>query len=227
MLGRVENRSMARVYLFGDEAGTLSFTRERGASRYFIITTIATETCDVGHALYELRHQLAWEGVPIYDQFHAAEDKQIIRDRVFQALAQHKMRIDATIFDKPKTQPRLTRDGDYFYKLAWFYHLRHVVPKISGANKEVLVTAASLGTNRKRELLAQSVADVVRQVSGSGICRTGYWPAATDPCLQAADYCCWAIQRKWEKGDDRSFRLIADQVASEFDIFAIGRTEYY
>jgi hypothetical protein len=29
-------------------------------------------------------------------------------------------------------------------------------------------------------------------------------PHMSDPCLQVADYCTWAIQRKWERGDERS-----------------------
>jgi hypothetical protein len=39
----------------------------------------------------------------------------------------------------------------------------------------------------------------------------------SEPCLVVADYCTWAIQRRWEWGDDRSYRLIADNVASEVE----------
>jgi hypothetical protein len=42
-----------------------------------------------------------------------------------------------------------------------------------------------------------------------------------------ADYCCWALSRKWEKGDDRSYALIQDKIRSEFDVFRSGRTFYY
>jgi hypothetical protein len=38
---------------------------------------------------------------------------------------------------------------------------------------------------------------------------------ASDPCLWAADYCTWAIQRKWERRDERAYELIAAAVASE------------
>ena len=48
-----------------------------------------------------------------------------------------------------------------------------------------------------------------------------------DPCLQIADYCCWAIQRKWESGDDRSYVLIKDKIQSDFNAFARGKTVYY
>jgi hypothetical protein len=31
-----------------------------------------------------------------------------------------------------------------------------------------------------------------------------------DVNLQVADYCAWALYRKWERGDERSLRAIAD-----------------
>ena len=44
---------------------------------------------------------------------------------------------------------------------------------------------------------------------------------------QIADYCCWAIYRKWEKGDLRSHDLIKNKIRSEFDMFAKGNIKYY
>jgi hypothetical protein len=37
----------------------------------------------------------------------------------------------------------------------------------------------------------------------------------SEPCLVVADYCTWAIQRKWERDDQRSHELIAGKIASE------------
>ena len=47
-----------------------------------------------------------------------------------------------------------------------------------------------------------------------------------DECLKATDYCCWAIQKKWERGDLRSYDLIEDKLRSEYDIFS-GWNDYY
>ena len=56
--------------------------------------------------------------------------------------------------------------------------------------------------------------------------RTAFWPCQTDPCLQAADYCTWAIQRKWEKGDRRSYDLIKDKISYEYELWARGKIHY-
>jgi hypothetical protein len=42
-----------------------------------------------------------------------------------------------------------------------------------------------------------------------------------------ADYCCWAISRKWKDGDLRSFSKIQRAVLTEFDVFREGGKEYY
>ncbi len=37
----------------------------------------------------------------------------------------------------------------------------------------------------------------------------------SEPCLVVADYCTWAIQRRWEREDPRSHMLLADKIRSE------------
>jgi hypothetical protein len=55
----------------------------------------------------------------------------------------------------------------------------------------------------------------------------GFWAAESDPCIQVADYCCWAIQRSWELGDSCYLDLLGDKVMSNKDIFAPGKKYYY
>ena len=54
-------------------------------------------------------------------------------------------------------------------------------------------------------------------------------PSHADPCLQVADYCAWAIQRRWESGkqDIRSYDLIKDRITYEYDLFEKGTDHYY
>ena len=49
-------------------------------------------------------------------------------------------------------------------------------------------------------MLGHAVRDVVEQLVEARSYRTAFWPAQADPCLQAADYVTWAIQRKHEAG---------------------------
>jgi hypothetical protein len=45
--------------------------------------------------------------------------------------------------------------------------------------------------------------------------------------LWAVDYCAWAIQRKWEMDDYRSYKLVADKIATEFDLWRVGTVQQY
>ena len=57
--------------------------------------------------------------------------------------------------------------------------------------------------------------------------RTDFCPAAADPCLQVADYCAWALQRKWERNDLRSYNLISDRITYEYDLWSRGDKHHY
>jgi hypothetical protein len=216
---------MARVYLFADEAGNFDFNSQ--GSRYFILGSVAMESCSIGAALLELRRDLALTSDQVLAEFHAAEDRQVVRDRVFGLLAQDSFRIDATILDKTKTVPHLAENPLRFYKEAWYLHFKYVGPRIAGSNDELLVVASSLQVNRRKSVLAHAVRDVVEQVVQTSVWSTAFWPSQADPCLQVADYVTWAIQRKYERGDTRSYDLIREKIATEFEPFQFGPTTYY
>ncbi len=215
---------MGRVHLFADEAGNFDFSRNPGASRYFILTTVTHDGFGVGDTLLRLRRELAWEGIEqATDDFHATEERQEVRDRVFAELAGVDFRVDATILEKRKTEPRLQANELRFYKTAWYLHFKFVAPRVLGDSGEMLVVAASLGTKKRRATFHDAIHDVVSQVIPGVRFRTASWAAASDPCLWAADYCCWAIQRKWERNDPRSYELIRDRIGTEFDVFRAGK----
>ncbi len=215
----------ADLYVFADEAGNFDFSRGTSASRYFILCTVTSRQCTAGDALLELRHDLGWRGVHLDRVFHATEDPQHVRDEVFALLANQDFEIDATILEKPKAQPRLREDAS-LYKMAWYLHFKYLAKSMSRSDR-LFVGAASLGTKKARGAMHTAVDDVAKQLSPCRSHRVAFWPAASDPCLQVADYCTWAIQRKWERNDARSYTLIEDKIRSEFDVWGRGRTLYY
>jgi hypothetical protein len=213
-------------YVFSDEAGNFDFSTGSGASRYFTLCTVSADSCAVGDALLHLRRELGWKGLHLDQVFHAAEDPQAIRDEVFALLSEAEFRIDATIFEKRKALPRL-QTPQALYKIAWYLHFKYVAPRIVTKQDRLFVVAASIGTKKRRRIFHNAVSDVVDQVSPCHAFRVAFWSMESDPCLQVADYCTWAIQRKWERGDKRSYDLIKDKIKSEMDIWAVGTKTYY
>lgn len=220
---------MTERFVFADEAGDFTFEKRQNVSRYFVLATVTMSDCDVGSALQLLRRELVWEGAELPDYFHACEDKQTIRDRVFATILKHKFKIQATILEKSKAQPQVRASKARFYKYPWFYHFRHGISKHVPEDTKLLVTAASIGNRKEKLTFCNALHDVMGQTITKGDWAVDFRPAATDHCLQVADYCAWAIQRKWESGgkDTRSFDLIKDRVSYEYDLWKNGTKHYY
>jgi hypothetical protein len=46
--------------------------------------------------------------------------------------------------------------------------------------------------------------------------------------IQATDYCCWGIGRKWERNDTRTYDLFKGHLEKEeLDAMRFGKTAYY
>jgi hypothetical protein len=218
---------MPRLHVFADEAGTFDFRHGPNISRYFIVCTVVLPSCDIAHDLLALRRSLAWAGEPLGDYFHAAEDKQVIRNAVFEELHKHDFQIQATIMEKSKAAPKIRPTAARFYQYGWYYHFLYGMPDQIAACDELHVTTASVGTKKGQVAFTDAVRDVIKQTVGKKTNRSSFWPCATDPCLQVADYCTWAIQRKWEKGETLSYDLIKDRITYEYDTFRRGRKHWY
>lgn len=218
---------MPRIHLFADEAGDFSFKRDAGASRYFMICTVAMNDCSIDGRLLSLRRDMTWRGLPVAEEFHATTDRNEVREEVFSFIQAIPMRVDATVLDKPKAQPQTRTSEARFYQHAWFYHLRHLSSRALREVDEVTITAAALGTRKGKKAYADAVDDVARQTVRGGTCRAFFPRSIADPCLQVADYCAWAIQRKWERDDERWHALIADKIHTEYDLWSRGGTQYY
>lgn len=218
---------MPNKFIFADEAGCFTFNRQPNVSRYFVLCTIVMDDCAVATELLRLRRELAWAGIELGDFFHATEDKQIVRDAVFNTITEHNFSIQATIMEKAKAQPQVRQSKPTFYQYGYFFHFKYGVAPQLGANTEVLVTTASLGTKNERVAFESSVEDVMNQTQRTRAWKTDFMPCHADPCLQVADYCAWAIQRKWERNDVRSYRLIAKRITYEYDLWSHGNKLFY
>ncbi len=99
-------------------------------SRYFILCTVRMSSCEIGHAILDLRRSLRKRKIEVGDMFHAVTDTNVIRTEVFNLIAGFKLDIDATLLDKPKAEPQTRPDEATFYRYAWFYHAKYLTKKV-------------------------------------------------------------------------------------------------
>ena len=220
-----------RTYIYADESGNFDFSNGPGATRYFILASVAADEPTVAaieRDLSLLRWELAREGYLLPDGFHASPNEQYVRDCFFSAIRPHDFRIDATLFEKRKVNQRIRASDESFYRFAWNAHLTGLAQSFILPSNELTVTTASLNRKFRRGFLAEI--DGLGQRYGANVIVKGdVIAAATNLMLQVADYCAWALRRKWEMcpPDNRSYDLISAKVSTEFDLFANSGITYY
>jgi hypothetical protein len=216
------------LYVFLDEAGDFNFSVS--GTRFFTFTTISkSRPFPWDGPLISLKYDLIEVGLDI-EYFHAAEDRQAVRDQVFAIIANNltNLRIDSLIVEKRKTGATL-QILEKFYPRMIGYLLRYVLdPKNLRNFSEVIVITDSIPVSRKREAIEKAVKQTLSRMLPHGT-KYKLLHHASKSCagLQIADYCNWAIFRKWERQDLRSYELIRSGIRSEFDIFRPGMRYYY
>jgi hypothetical protein len=216
------------LYVFLDEGGNLDFSPH--GTRYFVLSSLTKERpFYAGKELIELKYDLVERGTGL-EYFHAAEDRQAVRNAVFAIIARHLegVRIDSLIVEKRKTGPAL-QPVEHFFPRMLGHLLRHVLDGFNLADfQEVIVFTDRVPVNKRREAVEKAVKTILVEMLPAGTkFRVYHHESKSNLELQIADYCNWAIYRRWTSCDDRSYKVIRSAVCSEFDIFLNGTQTYY
>ena len=201
------------VYLFFDESGNLDFGPK--GTRYFCVGTLATrDPAALERALGALRYELLAEGVEL-EAFHAAEDRQAVRDRVFAALtAGGEFEVDALVVDKAGVPAELREEARFYPECAERL-LAPVFARFADPRERVVVVTDRLPLNRTRQAVEKAFKLFIRRRLGARPFSVLHHASAAHAGLQAADYALWAVYRKWRDGDLRSHALVEPYLGSE------------
>jgi len=216
------------LYLFLDEAGNLDFSRN--GTRYFLLGCITKERPFRAYQeLTELKYDLIEQGISL-EYFHAAEDKQATRDRVFDIISRHLegVCVDVLLVEKRKTTPSLQLE-ERFYAHMLGQLLQYILAQHRLQDfKEVIVFTDRLPVQRKRAAVEKAVKlTLAAQLPAGTRYRVLHHDSKSNFDLQIADYCTWAVYRKWSLADPRSFERIASVVQREWDFFQSETASYY
>ena len=228
------------LYLFIDESGNFDFSPK--GTKYFLLTGLVTfEPLIKREGLLDLRYRLLSEGVD-QEYFHASEDKQVVRDQVFSILSSigDTFEVRSILARKNKTNPALYRESymkkgrliqrstgiELYRKLAECL-LQYIFKGKEGTASKIIVVLGSLYVGDKKRVILQTLKHFLK-TNFSGIPFEIYsHQTCADLNCQLADYCCWAIAVRAERGEERPYEVIKTQVKSIFDIFKNGDREYY
>ena len=201
--------------MYFDEAGNLDFGSS-GTRHFLAGILVINDPWPLHHALERLREDL-FRGRFVPEQFHASEDPQAVRDRVFATLSSvGGFSFYAGITDKQQV-PRAFQEPSRFYAVVADVTLRHALQYHSTA-EPIYVVTDKLPMKKKRGAVTKGMKASLTAVAGSRTYELEHHASSAHPCLQAADYLNWALFREVERSDGRSAVLVRQFVRSQLYI---------
>lgn len=214
-------------YLFLDESGNLDFSAN--GTRYFVLTCVGmTRPFMASQQLESYKYDCLEWGLN-QERFHCAEDNRHVRGKVFEIIGENRdgLRIDSLVVEKRKTGPALQVERRFYPEMLG-HLLKYVAANVSQRDvKELIIITDTLPLQRKRQSIEGAIKATLSKMMPTGSrYRILHHDSRSHCGLQVADYCCWAIYRKHERGDTMAYNQVRPVIASEFDIFRTG-TRYY
>lgn len=206
------------LYIFLDEGGNLDFSNH--GTKHFILTGVTKERSLKLHTpLAEYKYDLIERGLNI-EYFHASEDNKAVRERVFQLINSdlQNLRIDGMIVDKQAVQTSL-RPGIKFYPHILEKLIRHILQNLDLTKfSMLLVITDQIPLTHRRETIEKSIKAALSALLPATLpYRVFHHDSKSNFDLQIADYCCWALYRKWERSEERYYRMIQRAIQSELE----------
>jgi hypothetical protein len=207
------------VYLFFDESGNLDFSPN--GSRHFCFGVLTLrDPGPLTAALTRLRYSLIEQGLEL-ECFHATEDRQAVRNQVFEALAEvGGFEVDLLLADKRTMHPAL-RDPFEFYCRHGHVIMEAALDRVRHLDDTIVVITDTVPLQRERKAVAKAFRTAIRRSLGDRHFNIVHHASAAHAGLQAVDYCTWAFQRKL-RGDSRAYERIQEWIRSEWEASGIG-----
>lgn len=162
--------------------------------------------------------------------FHAKDDLPEVRREVYAVLMRHPLRFSAVVKRMRAVLQYVTSrnqaDPDYRYHPDELYDLtvRRLFAQRLHIHDAYDIWFSRRGTSDRTRILAQTLIAVRdrfchrHEIARSSTINVYSAAMAEQAGLQAVDYFLWALQRAYEKGEDRFIRLVWDKVSVVQDV---------
>jgi hypothetical protein len=212
------------LFAFLDESGHYQYNHEHG--NFLIFAAVITAdpmlfTTEFGTLKYELLGQGC-----CLSRFHACEDLQPTRDRVFAVMrASNQYAVHSIVVRKNRVNPSLYKYGVYSiaYRtmlkyLIWNRRIDrlHIIVDTVPDKSQQVALKKNLKNRAEEVLIPARIPFTI-----------DHHDSSAHALLQAADYCAWAIYKKWHSKELRPYQQISARIKNEFDIYAQGDQVYY
>jgi Protein of unknown function (DUF3800) len=220
-------RDRETLFIFFDESGNFDFNPS--GSRYWSLTALCTfHPLEGRETFHDLAYSLADDGRG-QEYFHATEDRQNVRDSVFDLILRlpNQCDIHCSLAEKKKVPTSLRKTETEFYTYMCKRALRYLVSleKHAEAKKIVVILSSIFTKSEQNKLIGDLKATFKEKVD------VPFWiyfkGSQGDVNCQIVDYCSWAISIKWARNESRSYDFIRQRIVSETQLFDSDGPDYY
>jgi hypothetical protein len=177
------------------------------------------------------------------EYFHATEDRQSVRDAVFESLQQtDDFEIDSIFLKNNRFNPYLytkyytkndshakpIRTEERLYQQVSQNLLKHIFSRYHPEKKVegIVVVLGAIFTRPRREYILKGLKSYLKSHFDKRFF-VYFQSVSSDINCQIADYCGWAIYVQYERGEKRPLEKIQSKIQSCTDVFRDSSMEYY
>jgi len=191
----------------GDESGDTSFNFGRGASRYFVVAVIATQSPDgLRDMLENLRKSSKLVGRYEFSFHKLSSDS--LRSRVFSALAEADFETWAILVDKTKLVEAFKGMTGLDFYLYFVAELIHHIPSEKRSGGILVLDEFGYPDQTKEELKRIMKARNITH----GFSRISIRRSQSEPLIQIADLVAGAILRRDAHSDSEAYDAIEQKI---------------
>ena len=204
------------LFVFVDESGNFDFSAL--GTRHFVMSAVAaTAPLESASILHNLRYRLLTEGHDV-SEFHATEDRQHVRDRVFESFNSVTNVVSHVLYvDKREVSSQIRTDSQLHLRFGRAM-IRHVIDAFEGREFEAVVVVFDQAlTQKKQGAFRLAMKPELKQLSKPF--HIYFHRMVTDMNGQIADYIAWSKFVALERGEQRPWKaVVAALNPSEMDL---------
>lgn len=219
------NHATNNLFLFIDESGNFDFS-DSGTTNFVMACVAVLAPLESAGKLNSLKYELLSEGYDI-SSFHATEDRQFVRDRVFPLIdGLRNVRAHVIYGDKHFAAPSL-HSAENLHALFGKAIMKFALLDFSKNKYHQIVVVFDQSLTKKKQGAFMAAVKAELKSLGKPF-RIYFHQMKTDANGQIADYICWARYVVLERNENRPWDSIQQTLKpASFNIFRHEHTRYY
>ncbi len=210
------NFAMSYQYIFLDESGNLDFTVN--GSRNFVLTSVEMRRpFKVLRAIDDFKHDCLESGME-FEYFHCSQDNPKIRNKFFEIVSHYssEIQISSHIVQKSGIDSKLQDDGLFIPELMRRLLKTVLLDETQAGLRKVIVITDTLPVKGRKKVVERTIQRLLSKEFPEKLkYQIMHHQSKSHYGLQVADYCCWAINRKFQRGQNTWFDMINPAIRNE------------